>query len=273
MSPQLADTLRVIIDLALASFLLYKVIILIRGTKSAQVAIGLLVLLVMTYLVRLWDLTVTSWLLEQFWLAGILLLVVVFQPEIREALAQLGKSPLVAKLLFSEKLGFLEEIFETLDDLSRRKVGALIVLEQETGLKEYVLSGVFLGAETSKELLLSIFQPGSPLHDGAVLIGPDGKAMAAKCILPVTQGAQIAKAYGVRHRAAVGLSEVSDAVVLVVSEETGRISVARNGRLDPDATLESLAAELRALYQAKAKKSLLRSMETSATGGRRASGQ
>ncbi|MBI2070932.1 MAG: TIGR00159 family protein [Elusimicrobia bacterium] len=269
MSPRWAEIIRIFIDLCLASFLLYRVIVLIRGTKSMQVAIGLLVLMFLTYMVRMLNLTVTSWLLDQFWLAGILLLVVVFQPEIRDALADLGKSPLVAKVLFSEQVDFLTQIKKAVDDFSARKIGTLIVLEQEIGLKNYINTGISIDSRITKELLVAIFQPPSPLHDGAIIVSTDGRLLAAKCILPVTSSAEVSKAYGVRHHAAVGLAEVSDAIVIVVSEQTGQTAVARNGRLDPEVDVNQLFDELRILYQNKAKKSLLRAIESQTAGGRR----
>lgn len=265
----MSQALRILVDLGLASFLLYRVILLIRGTKSMQVAVGLVVLLMITYFVRTLDLTVTSWLLEQFWLAGMLLLVVVFQPEIRQALADLGKSPLMAKVFFSENLRFLDEIAATLRDFSGRKIGALIVLEQDTGLKNIEETGVPVHGEVTQELLSVIFQPPSALHDGAVLISLSGKLAAAKCLLPLTADSAIDKSYGVRHRAAVSLAEASDAIVLVVSEQTGKIAMARNGRLDPEIDVTSTIRDLKELYRAKVRKGLLRHPLSDAAGARR----
>ncbi|MBI4668626.1 MAG: DNA integrity scanning protein DisA nucleotide-binding domain protein [Elusimicrobia bacterium] len=176
----------------------------------------------------------------------------------------MGKSPLLAKVLFSEQLGFLDELLEAVKEFSAKKIGALIALEQDSGLKNYIASGIPVHGQMTKELLCSIFHSSSPLHDGAVVIGPDGRLAAAKCLFPVTQDMQIAKAYGMRHRAAVGLAEVSDAIVIAVSEQTGQVSVARNGRLDPEVNLEAFSAEIRSLYQVKAKKSLLRSASSPA---------
>lgn len=263
------EYVKTIIDLAIASFLLYKLVSFIKGTRSMQVALGLLLLLLITYLVQALQLTVTSWLLEQFWLAGILLLVVVFQPEIRHALAELGKNPILAKILPTERLGFIDQLIAAVGGLAAKRLGALIVLEQDHGLRHIVSTGTPIYGEVSQEILLSIFGSNSPLHDGAVLVGCDGRLHAAHCILPLSDDPRLEKNYGTRHRAAVGLTENSDAVVLVVSEGTGQVSVARNGRLDPEVNLDTLAQELKALYQAKAKKGLLRGLAEAQGGGER----
>lgn len=258
MNSNLLTALRTIADLGVASFLLYRAIVLIRGTRSMHVVVGLMFLFFITQLVKRLDLTVTSWLLEQIWLAGVLLFVIVFQPEIRQALAELGKSPLVARILPTKQFKFVDEVIEAAALLKSKSIGALIILEQETGLRNLASTGVSIYGEVSRELLLAIFQPPSVLHDGAVIIGSDGKLIAARCIIPISEETSLAKGYGTRHQAALALAESSDAIVLVVSEQTGSISLARNGRLDPDVDLSTIAMELKALYQSRAKKSLLR---------------
>ncbi|MEK7288263.1 MAG: DNA integrity scanning protein DisA nucleotide-binding domain protein [Elusimicrobiota bacterium] len=186
-------------------------------------------------------------------------------------MADLGKNPLLAKVLFSEHVRFLDEIVLAVEDFSVKKIGALIVLEQETGLKNIAETGTPIFGEVSQELLSSIFQTSSPLHDGAVLVSPDGRLVAAKCLLPLTPDSSLAKSYGVRHRAAVSLAEASDAIVLVVSEQTGRVSMARNGRLDPEINIKAVARELKDLYQTKARKSLLRHPRPDSFAGERRS--
>lgn len=261
MPPAIFSAARTLIDLILASFLLYRAIVLIRGTRSVNVILGLMLLFFLTQMVRFLDLTVTSWLLEQIWLAGVLLFVIVFQPEIRQALAELGKRPLISSILPDKSLGFLEELTEALRALSEKKTGALIALEQENGLKNLAAAGISIHGDLSKEILLSIFDLHSPLHDGAVIVGSDGRLAAARCLIPISEETPVAKGYGARHQAALALSETSDALVLVVSEQTGAVSLARNGKLDPDVKIESAIAELKSLYQAKIKKGLLRKFQ------------
>ena len=230
------DIFKTLIDLAIASFLLYRVIVIIRGTKSTQIALGLLLLLMITYLVRALDLTVTSWLLEQFWLAGILLLVIVFQTEIRQALADLRKNPMIAKFLQTEKLQFLDEVVAAITELAKSKTGASIVLERDTGLRNYCDSGVAVYGQVSRELLLAIFNNGSALRAGAVIISAEGKLLAARCVLP----------------SALAVAESTDASVIFVSKDTGQITLARGGRLDPEIDSGRLLEELRIPYQSKA---------------------
>jgi len=246
-------------DIVIISFLVYRLILLIRGTRAMQVALGLLLLFLLTWLAKVLNLRATGWLLEQFWPAGIVLLIVVFQPEIRAALANLGSHPL-GRILVAHEYEFIGDIMEALKECVKRKQGALIVLEQETGLRNIVETGTLIQGQVSQELILSIFEPHTPLHDGAVIIS-NARVVAAGCLLPLTQEQELAKILGTRHRAAIGIAEISDALALVVSEETGTISIARNGKLQRDVQPDELKEQLIALYRSKAAKSLLRRVQ------------
>lgn len=255
MSPM--KLLREILDIVLVSYIFYRLMLLVRGTRSVQILLGIFLLALVTFLVNeVFHLPMTSWLLKQFWVAGIVILAIVFQPEIRSALADLGTHP-ISRWILPEKLNFIEEIIEALKECSKKRIGALIVLEQETGLKNFMETGTRINAEISKELILSILHPRSPLHDGAIIIA-GGQLVAAGCVLPITDDPHFAKVLGMRHRAAVGLSECSDAIVLVVSEENGGLSLARSGRLQREVELKELREQLYELYRSKSNPSLLR---------------
>jgi len=246
-----------IVDILLVSFIVYRFILLIKGTRAVQVLLGVLVLVLVTFLVqKVLQLPVCSWILSKFWLAGVIILVVVFQPELRTALAQLG-SQRFSRLLVSEELKFVDEIIGAIKEASVKHIGMLIVLEQEVGLRNFIDTGVIINGEVSRELLHSVFYPRSKLHDGAVIIR-EVRAVAAGCVLPLSNDPDISRILGTRHRAAVGISEISDAVVLVVSEETGTVSVARNGRLEQGVEIDELRKRLKGLYRARGEKGLLR---------------
>lgn len=246
-----------LLDILILSYLIYRVLLLIRGTRAVQVLFGLLFLFLLTLLVRdFLHLPATTWLLDKFWATGVLILVVVFQPEIRSALAQLGSHRL-GHFILRKELFFIDEIIATLKECSERRIGSLIVLEQEIGLRNFIETGIIINGEVSKELLLSIFNNHSPLHDGAVIV-EGTRVIAAACLLPLTNEPGIAKILGTRHRAAVGLSNISDALVFVVSEETGIISLARAGKLERDLDPAELRKRLIKLYRERAARGLLR---------------
>ncbi|MBI4055180.1 MAG: TIGR00159 family protein [Elusimicrobia bacterium] len=262
-NPSVLRTLLDILDILVVTFLTYRLVLLIRGTRAMQVAWGLVILFLLTALAQALKLKATTWLLHQFWLAGIVLLIVVFQSEIRAALAKLGSQSL-GNILVTPKLEFIGEVIEAIKECSAKRIGALIVLEQEIGLKNFVETGAILHAEVSRELILSLLNPSSPLHDGALII-EHARLTAAACLLPLTQEQEVSKILGTRHRAAIGLTEISDALVLVVSEQTGGISLARGGKLHQDVDPEKMREELTALYRSKAEKSLLRKVAAGKT--------
>lgn len=244
-------------DILLVAYIFYRLMLLVRGTRSVQILQGILFLSLGTFLVnQILHLTVTSWLLQKFWVAGIVILAVVFQPEIRSALAQLGSQPL-SHWILPDKFDFIDELVTALRECSEKRIGALIVLEQETGLKNYIETGTRINAEISSELILSLLHPRAPLHDGAIIVS-GAQLSAAGCVLPITDDPHFAKLLGTRHRAGVGLSECSDAVVLIVSEENGQLSVARGGRLQRGVDFNELSDQLYDLFHSKSGHPLMR---------------
>jgi diadenylate cyclase len=249
--------LKSILDILIVSYIIYRLIMLIKGTKAMHVIWGLTLIAIITAIAQFLHLTATGWLLKEFWLAGIILLIVVFQPEIRNALAHLGKSNPLGHILVSPDYSFIKQLMGAIRFCSKNKVGFLLALEQDIGLRDVIKSGVLVNAEISTELLLSIFNGKSPLHDGAVVIS-NNKIIAAGCIFPLTEEEELSRIFGMRHRAAIGLSESSDAVVLAVSEETGVVSIVRSGRMQSPVDIDELEKQLTDLYKSKAQKSLLR---------------
>jgi diadenylate cyclase len=246
-----------IVDIVLVAVLLYQVLKLIQGTRAVQVLRGLVILAFLTFLEEKFiRLPMLSWLLHAFWLGWAVILAVVFQPELRSLLAQLGSQRL-GRLLIPQDLHFVDEIAAALREAAKNKVGMLIVLEQETGLRNFIETGTVLNAELSSDLLLTIFSPRTPLHDGAVIVRED-RLLAAGCVLPVSNDPSLARILGTRHRAAIAVSEISDAVALVVSEETGTVSVVREGRVERDVNVEDLSRKLRDFYRSMGERGLIR---------------
>jgi diadenylate cyclase len=242
-----------IIDILLLAYVFYRLLLLIKGTHASQVVTGLAVLMVATLVVRnVLHLQAATWLLENFWAGAVVILAVVFQPELRSALAQLGSHPL-GRILMPTQISFVDEIIQAIREATQRQMGLLLVLEQEVGLRNYAETGTIINGEVSKELLMSIFHYRSPLHDGAAII-QNGRLIAAGCLLPLSNDPGLAKILGTRHRAAVGLSEFTDAWVIVVSEENGALSLARNGRLEREIQVDDLQRMLVDLYQARAQR-------------------
>ena len=236
-----------ILDVFIVSFLFYRLFLLIKGTRAAQMFSGL-VLIVFASLVAQWlQLRGVNWIVSSLKTVWVVAFVILFQPELRKALAQLGQYPLLDSLVRTQPYGILGEVAKAAEELASKKEGALIVLERQVGLKTYVETGTRLDARASAELIVTVFTPPSPLHDGALIIRGD-RVVAAGCILPLTQNPALSKSLGTRHRAALGLSEESDALVLVVSEETRQISVAIKGTLRRVKDTGALLSELSAVY-------------------------
>ncbi len=228
-------------DVLLVSFLIYHVLVLIQGTRAVQIAVGIGVIAAITALAQFIGLPSLSWLLQKFWFAGVIVIAVVFQPELRSALARLGGQT-SSHFSIHQEMYIVNEIVAAVKEASRRQMGMLLAIEREVGLREYIESGTLINAEVTRELLLSIFQPPGVLHDGAVVI-QGNRLAAAGAILPISQDASLSKLLGTRHRAAVGITEVSDSWAVCVSEETGNVSFARDGRLtliDPDELRQQL---------------------------------
>jgi len=221
-----------------------------------QVVWGVFILALITFSAKVLNLKATFWLLQQFWLTGVFLLIVVFQQEIRNALANIGSNPLGRVFMPHEYL-FISELIESLKTASSNKIGMLVVLEQDMGLKDIIETGILINGEVSKELLLTIFYDNTILHDGAVVIS-NNRIISAGCQLPLTEQKELSKIFGMRHRAALGLSEITDAIIIIVSEETGNVSVARNGKLMQKVDIDELEKMLLDLYKSRAEKSILR---------------
>ncbi len=217
-----------LLDIAIISYLIYRLLLLFRGTRTIQIFLGVVLIFLVTIVSKLLGLKTVHWILSQFWVAGIVFIAIIFQQEIRSVLAFFGAQPLL-KFFMVSKTEFISKIFDAVKDLSASKTGALIVFEKKMGLMNYVESGKILNAHTEKDLLLSIFSKGSPLHDGAVIIR-NTRILSAGSILPLSIEKNIPHG-ATRHRAALGLSEITDAIIIVVSEETGEVSIARDGRL------------------------------------------
>lgn len=241
-----------LIDVVLMSIIVYRLLLIIKGTKAAHMLMGLGVLLLASLLSRYFELYTVDWLIQSFWAQIVIAIIILFQPEIRRALAQMGETPFFQTLTPAEELKSLEEIVRATIALANRKIGGLIAIERETSLKDFIEIGVPLDAKVSKEILLSIFHPTSPIHDGAVVIRGN-RIVAAGCFLPITMSPDISKALGTRHRAALGLSEETDAVILVVSEETGMVSMAIQGKLETHLDMGTLRDRLTELFSVKVK--------------------
>lgn len=221
--------MRDVLDIAAVSFVLYWILLLIRGTRAIQIVFGLVILGGGYFIAQAADLTTFGWILENFLGSIVIVIVILFQDEIRRALALVGTNPLTGSNL-GEQRHLIEELVKTAGTLSSKRIGALIVIERTTGLKNYIEKGTRIEGTVSKDLLLSIFMPFSPIHDGAVIIR-EGRIAAAQCFLPLTVNPRLEKVLGTRHRAALGLTEETDALVIILSEETGKVSVACEGKL------------------------------------------
>ena len=217
-----------VLDILLVAFLIYQLLQFIRGTHAVQMALGALVLVIL-YWTSIWaDLQTVNWLLRTFLPYVVFGIIVVFQAEIRKVLAHLGKTPLLGAFTAQRTEEVIDEVVLATTTLSSQKMGAIVVIEREMGLRSYIETGIALDAIVTYDLLISIFNPGTPLHDGAVVV-QGTRLAAAACFLPLTVNPELSRALGSRHRAAIGLTEDTDAVVVVVSEETGSISLVSGG--------------------------------------------
>jgi diadenylate cyclase len=233
------------VDVLVVAFIIYQIFLFIKGTRAVQIVLGMVVIFVAFLVSRKVELLTLQWILGNFLGSIILVIIILFKTEIRRVLAQVGRSPFVRTP--AETLRTIEEVVRAAVYLSSHLTGALIVLERQTGLNDHLRFGTLLEARLSWELLVSIFHPQSPLHDGAVII-QNGRITAAGCYLPLTRNTKVSKSYGSRHRAALGLSEDADAAIVVVSEETGRISVAINGRFTRGLDSTTLKRVLQTLF-------------------------
>jgi len=241
-----------ILDITLMSIILYRLLLIVKGTKAAQMMTGLAILLLASLASRYLELFTIDWLVQSFWAQIVIAMIVLFQPEIRRALAHIGEAQFL-NFASAEELKSLEEIVRAAVSLANRKIGALIVIERDTSLKDFVEIGTSLDARVSKELLLSIFHPTSPIHDGAVII-KGNRVAAAGCFLPITLSSELSKSLGTRHRAGIGLTEETDALAIIVSEETGLISVGLGGKIEEKIDMGTLRDMLTDIFTVKKSK-------------------
>jgi diadenylate cyclase len=236
-----------LVDIAIVSFLIYEFLKLIRGTRAVQMGVGTLLIVALFYVSRLAPLQTVNWLIRNALLYVAFAAIVIFQSDIRRALAHFGQAPFFRYFNRQEAADeTIEEIVVAATMLSSQKVGAIIAVEREIGLRNYIESGIPLDATLTYDLLVTIFQPGSPLHDGAVIL-QENRVAAAACFLPLTVNPRVSRELGTRHRAAIGLTEEGDALAVIVSEETGYISVAIDGRIDRRLIPDELRDRLRSL--------------------------
>lgn len=236
------SALAIVVDIALVAFVIYKLIMVIRGTRAVQLVKGITVILAVWFLSGFLGLNTLQWIMQQAVTYGLLAIIIIFQPELRRALEQLGRG----RLFQSTSTAAEEDIQETIEHIikasnymGKRRIGALISIERETGMNDYVETGIEMNAKLTSELLINVFIPNTPLHDGAVIL-KNNEIVAAGCYLPLSENPFISKELGTRHRAALGVSEVTDAITLAVSEETGGISVTKNGELHRSLDEEAL---------------------------------
>lgn len=242
----LLNILRITVDIALIWYVLYKLMMLIRGTKAVQLLKGIVVILAIWLLSIALDLQTVRYFTNQFIRWGIIVIIILFQPELRRALEQLGRGSLFARSTKSRETveHHIEAVVNSCNYMAKRRIGALITIEKETGIDDYAETGIPINGKLTHQLLTNIFTPNTPLHDGAVIL-KKGEIIAAACYLPLSESPFISKELGTRHRAAMGISEVTDALTIVVSEETGAVSCTLNGELYRDLNQEALTELLR----------------------------
>ncbi len=249
--------IRDVIDILIVALVLYKLFSLIKETRAEQLTKGIVVLLILTELSDWAEFYTINWILNNAMTVGTLAILIVFQPELRRGLEYIGRSSFFKKPFIEVKGESLskvvEEIVDAVASLSRQKIGALIVLERQTGLNEVADTGTRINGLVTSDLLINIFIPNTPLHDGAVII-KDDKIRAAACFLPLTDSSSVSKELGTRHRAAIGISERSDSLSIVVSEETGSISIAENGTISRYLDTHTLRQILSDMYKPEEEK-------------------
>ncbi len=232
-----------VLDIVLVAYIFYKVYEFLRGSMAARMMIGLLFIILISIVAEILNMSGSTWIFSNLKTVWVIAFVIIFQPEFRRLLLYLGQNPILRRFVQVSTTRFIDEVIGAISELSRKNFGALIVLLRDTGIRSIIETGIPLQAQVSKALILSIFNPRSPLHDGAIVVQND-IIIAAKCQLPLTENPKLDPSLGMRHRAALGLSEQTDAIVLVVSEETGMISMAEHGVLTRGLTEEGLRNRL-----------------------------
>lgn len=249
-----------VFDILIVSFAFYKFFMVIRETRAEQLVKGIVMILVAAKISDLLQLHTVYWILEKMMTVGVIAILIVFQPELRRGLEYLGRSRLFSKPFIEVKdeeiNNITDEIVEAVASLSRQKIGALIVFERKSNLSEIVNTGTLIDGEVSSGLLINIFIPNTPLHDGAVVI-KENMIKAAGCLLPLTDDMYISKELGTRHRAAIGITERTDSLAVIVSEETGVISIADNGKLTRYIDIKTLKEILLEVYKPESQKHTL----------------
>lgn len=231
-------------EITLITILVYQLILFIKGTRGWQMILGMTTLLLLYYLSMWFELRTIEWLLSNLFAYFVFALIVIFQAEIRRGLAELGKGEIFSGFLPHTDEGVIEEIGSAVSSLASQKIGALIIIERDIGLRNYIESGIELDSRLSASLLVTIFSPSVPMHDGAVII-KESRIAAAGCFLPLTRNPMLSKNLGTRHRAAIGITEETDSIVVVVSEETGTISMVMGGKMLRGLSGENLVTALR----------------------------
>ncbi len=233
------------LDILVVTVVIYNIIMLVRGTRALQMMLGLALVLGVYVFSRYTELHTLHWMLDNFLQSVIILIVILFAEDIRRGLARFGKNPF-SGTNFVVPTEFIDEVVRAVQALINRRIGAIIVIERETGLNEYIDEGIAIDAAISRELIISMFLPSSPIHDGAVIIR-NGRMVAAGCFFPLATDVHLDKDLGTRHRAAIGVSQASDAVVLVVSEERGAASLVHHGHMQRDLAPDVLYERLKKL--------------------------
>ncbi|CEG24381.1 DNA integrity scanning protein DisA [Planococcus massiliensis] len=239
-----------VIDILLVWFVVYKLITIIKGTKAVQLLKGIFFIIIAYLITQALNLETLGWIMQQVLNWGFLAIIIIFQPEMRRALEQLGRGKLFSSSQLneeSERGRLIDAMSKSVSYMAKRRIGALISIERETGLSEYIETGIPMNSDITSELLINLFIPNTPLHDGAVIIQKN-RIAAAACYLPLSESPFISKELGTRHRAALGISEVTDAITVIVSEETGAISLTANGDLHRNLSLEDFEVKLRRIW-------------------------
>jgi diadenylate cyclase len=252
-----------VLDILIVAFLIYQVLVFIKGTRAVQMVVGISLVIAFFYFARWGRLDTVSWLLTNILPYFVFAVIVIFQSEIRRALAHFGKTAFIRGFSNINRNEFYDEIVLAVTTLASHQTGALIVIERDIGLKSYIESGIAIDAALSYDLLVTVFNPGVPLHDGAVIV-QNGRIAAVACFLPLTVKPRLSKELGTRHRAAIGVTEETDAVAIVVSEETGSIGFAHDGEIERFIDPQMLKMRLRAAFEQQSYAPQPRAVETRA---------
>lgn len=241
-----------VIEIAVLWFIIYRLLAFVKGTRAVQVLRGIIIIIIIFFLTQKLGFDVINWIFAKLFALSVIAFLIVFQPELRSGLARIGREKVFGSIITEERV--IEEIAKSASMLSKKKIGAILAIQREVNLEPYMESGVTIDSNVTSELLNTIFMPNTPLHDGGVIIHGD-RIIAGGCLFPLTQNPDVSKLLGTRHRAAIGLTEETDAVCVVISEETGAVSVANAGKLTRDLDRERLINHLRALlYRPKKEK-------------------